>query len=113
MRPRIRILGLAVLMGLAACRSQQRISANHETEELRLEQQAEVPMPSTTPFDSSPPNRAAYLEFYAYGYRSGLVALNVLFHKPEPTDAVRTQGWQDGASAGLSAHITEVKERSQ
>jgi hypothetical protein len=108
----IGIFGLAALMGLAACRSQHPTSA-HSTEELRVAQQTEVPLPLATPFDSSPEHRAAYLESYSYGYRSGLVSLNVLLHKPNQTDGVRTQGWQDGALAGLNAHIAEVKRRSE
>jgi len=64
---------------------------------------ADVPMPSTTPFDSSPDSRAAYLEAYRDGYRSGLTSLNVEFRVPPASDTVRWRGWQDGASAGSKA----------
>ncbi len=74
---------------------------------------ADVPVPSVTPFDSKPEERIAYLDAYREGYRSGLASLNVLFHKPDASDTVRTQGWQAGASAGFSKHSADVMTKSQ
>jgi hypothetical protein len=113
MRVCITILSLAVLMGLSACRSQQQAGGYDPMRELRSAQQAEVPLPATTPFDSSPETRAAFLESYRYGYRSGLVSLNVQFQKPDESDPVRTLGWREGATAGLNAHITGVMRKDQ
>jgi len=82
-------------------------------QQLDAARNADVPVPSATPFDSAPEPRAAYLAAYGDGYRSGLVSLNVLFHKPDASDTVRTQGWQAGASAGFSKHLADVMRKSK
>ena len=73
------------------------------TQQITAAWNADVPMPPTTPFDSSPDKRAAYLEAYRDGYRSSLTSANVLFRMPAESDTVRARGWQDGASAGSKA----------
>jgi hypothetical protein len=71
---------------------------------------AQVPLPTTTPFDATPEARAAYLESYRDGYRSALTGVE--FGWPEDARApycdVRRNGWQDGHIAGFRAHVRSV-----
>ena len=113
MRFYIVILILPVLLLLSASQSQSHAKCEDAMQQLDAARNADVPIPSTTPFDSTPEFRAAYLDAYRDGYRSGLVSLNVLFHKPDASDTVRTQGWQVGASAGFSKHFTDGMRKSQ
>jgi len=102
----------AVLI-LAGCKSESRTGID-PVQELAAAKVAAVPLPATTPFDSLPGERAAYLEAYRDGYRSGLVSLNVLIGQPAVGDSfysARTNGWQTGVSAGFSAHFTEVMQK--
>ena len=111
MRHFITILSFAAAVALAACRAAQQASACDPAERLAAARIAEVPLPAATPFDETPDARAAYLESYRDGYRSGLVSFNVLFGQPEPSVsyyAARTNGWHTGASAAFSAHLNSV-----
>ena len=113
MRFYIVILSLPVLLLFSACQSQSHAKCDAAVQQIDAARNTDVPIPSTTPFDSSPESRAAYLDAYRDGYRSALVSLNVLFHKPDVSDTVQTQGWQAGASAGFSKHFDNVMRKSQ
>src|SRR4051794_9606823 len=72
-RLRRNILCFAVSMGLVGCHSQPQKSSYDPMQQLAAARIAHVPLPATTPFDSAPDARAAYLDAYREGYRSGLV----------------------------------------
>src|SRR6185369_12824691 len=102
------LICLAVLT-LAGCKSQSQTGVDL-SQKLAAARGAEVPLPATTPFDSSPNERAAYLEAYCDGYRSGLVSLNVLIGQPVVGTSyysARTNGWQTGVSAGFAKTFTK------
>ena len=113
MRFFIAFLSLPMALLLSACQSQHSATSEDTMQQLDAAREADVPVPSVTPFDSNPEERVAYLDAYRDGYRSGLVSLNVLFHKPDASDTVRTQGWQAGASAGFGKHFADVMRKSQ
>ena len=106
------LLSLPILLLLSGCQSQNAAKGDLATHQLDAARNADVPLPSITPFDATPEARAAYLEAYRDGYRSGLVSFNVLFHQPEKTDTIRMPGWQAGASAGFSKHLADVMNKS-
>jgi len=104
------LLTCLAVMALAGCKSHSEGSTD-PLQELAAARIAEVPLPAATPCDSSSYARAAYLEAYRDGYRSGLVPLNVLIGSPAIGDnyySARTNGWAAGASAGLSAYSKEI-----
>ena len=116
MRYFITILSFAAAVTLTACRSTKPTSAYDPGAQLAAARVADVPLPTATPFDATPDARAAYLESYRDGYRSGLVSFNVLFGQPAESAsfyAARTNGWRTGASAGFSAHLHSTFTRSQ
>lgn len=115
MRHFIAILSLSAVV-LTACRSTKPASASGPDEKLAAAMTATVPLPATTPFDAMPEARAAYLESYCDGYRSGLVSFNVLFGQPVVSMnyyTARTNGWHTGASAGFSAHFLSIFNKAQ
>jgi hypothetical protein len=94
----------------AGCKAQPQASINI-SEELAAARVAEVPLPTATPFDSSPTERAAYLEAYRDGYRSGLVSLNVLINEPAAGNtfySARTNGYFAGERAGFFKHFKSI-----
>lgn len=59
---------------------------------------APIPVPAATPYDSTPAQRAAYLQAYDSGYRYGtLGALQSYCFSPE----AETRGWYDGTYQGV------------
>jgi hypothetical protein len=116
MRYFITILSFAAAVTLTACRSTQQSSAYDPAEQLAAARIADVPLPAATPFDAMPDARAAYLDSYRDGYRSGLVSFNVLIGQPNASAsyyAARTNGWHAGASAGFSAHLQSAFTRTE
>ena len=111
MRLHSHILSLGVVAVLVGCRSPQPISSDDSMQRLAAARVAEVPLPATTPFDSESAARAAYLDAYKDGYRSGLVSLNVLFQAPDEKDVIRTRGWFDGARAGMNTVIASKRPK--
>jgi len=97
------IVSLTVLLVLAACKSPESSSGSFSVHQLEAARKAEVPLPASTPFDEAPNSRAAYLEAYRDGYRSGLVEYKVVFHPPDAGDAIRQAGWDAGNAAGYMA----------
>ena len=65
---------------------------------------AVIPLPETTPFDSDPTARTAFLSAYQDGYRSGLTQFNINFGRPHDGFATyrvaRTQGLGTRRSKG-------------
>jgi|SRR5690242_18573040 len=107
------ILVCGAVLILAGCKSEPQTGID-PAQELAAAKVAVVPLPATTPFDSLPSERAAYLEAYRDGYRSGLVSLNVLIGQPAVGDSyysARTNGWRSGVTAGFSAHFAEVMQK--
>ena len=102
------IFSLPLLLLLGACQSLKRANPGEATPCLAAILSAEVPLPATTPFDSQPEARAAYLEAYCDGYHSGLASLNLLIRKPEMKDQVRSPGWRAGVAAGFNQHFADV-----
>ena len=97
---------LALLLGLAACRSDKSAEVYPSQDWLTVVRNAHIPLPVTTPFDNTPPLRAEYLEAYQDGYRSGLTGMYLTFRKP-PAEAstASIKGWQDGGDAGLKEYF--------
>lgn len=115
MRYLITILSFAVAVTLTACQSAKQRTAYDPDTQLAAARSADVPVPATTPFDATPEARAAYLESYCDGYRTGLVSFNILFGKPAASAshyAARTNGWHTGASDGFYAHLRSVAPRA-
>lgn len=97
---------------LAGCKSRSQTGID-PAQELAAANVVEIPLPAPTPFDSFPSERAAYINAYRDGYRSGLVSVNVLIGWPAVGDrfySVRTNGWRASVSAGFSAHLAEVMQ---
>ena len=116
MRYFITLLSIAAVVTLTACSSTKQTGAHDPVEQLAAARIAEVPLPVATPFDATPDARAAYLESYRDGYRSGLVSFNVLFGYPAEGAsyyAARTNGWHTGGAAGFSAHLHSAFRTSQ
>jgi hypothetical protein len=116
MRYFITILSCATAVTLTACRSTKQTSAYDSTEHLAAARIADVPLPATTPFDATPAARAAYLDSYRDGYRSGLVSFSILFGQPAVSASyyvARTNGWYTGASAGFDVHLRSAFSRTQ
>jgi hypothetical protein len=73
---------------------------------LALHKDAPVVLPSSTPFDDDAAARAAYLEWYREGYRSGLTGISTTCcFPPGPCPRAQQKGWEDGQSRGLTAAI--------
>ena len=102
------MFSLPILLLLGACQSLKPVNSDGATPSMAVILSAEVPLPATTPFDSLPGARAAYLEAYCDGYHSGLTSLNMLIRKPDLKDQVRSQGWRAGVDAGFNQHSAEV-----
>lgn len=65
----------------------------------------EVPLPATTPYDSNPKARKAYLEGYRMGYRNGIKGGGGSFDSFDygQTSEARNFGWFYGQMAGQEA----------
>ncbi len=58
-----------------------------------------VPLPTITPYDTVPAQRAAYLQSYEFGYRNGMIGINRTYcFYPE----VETRGFYDGSYHGIA-----------
>jgi hypothetical protein len=108
----ITISSLAMLVFLAACRSDKPAEVYPSEDWLTVTRNAHIPLPLTTPFDNTPQLRTEYLEAYQDGYRSGLTGMYLTFRKPLAGDTTaRIKGWQDGGEAGLKEYFFRNNRR--
>jgi len=60
-----------------------------------------VPLPKVTPYDANPEERAAYLDSFGQGYRSGLIGWRVSHCLTDVAHReARIKGWYAGQNAG-------------
>jgi len=93
----------AVLCGCASAKDDLMVDYRAR---LALHKDAPVVLPSSIPFDDDAAARAAYLEWYREGYRSGLTGISITCcFPPGPYPRAQQKGWGDGQSQGLTAAI--------
>jgi hypothetical protein len=86
-------------------------SAGYGNRRARLARR-EVPMPTTTPFDTDSTQRAVYREWYWFGYTEGLSGTTSSFCGSEhPWNDAQFSGHSDGNRDGITVFFKETGHR--
>jgi hypothetical protein len=89
---------------LCGCATHQADTTAEYRQLLAIQQDADVALPTETPFDDNAAARQVYLECYRNGFRSGLTGfLLPNGFPPGSYPTARQQGWLHGMSVGWNA----------